>query len=109
MRKIVFDNVSLKGIYTIIESFQKLLNAYERIQPVVVNTIPMVNNIKTTIKVMGAFKNINKLNKNFDAVLDSLPDYIDENSEKQSEFIAESDVANPYYPWYTICRWYLWM
>ena len=98
MRKIVFDNVSLKGIYTIIESFQKLLNAYERIQPVVVNTIPMVNNIKTTIKVMGAFKNINNLNKNFDDVLDSLPDYIDENSEKKSEFIAESDVANPYYP-----------
>ena len=93
----MFGYINFKGIYSLLESSQKILNAYEKIQPVIVSSIPIINNLKTTIRVIGAFNKINK-NNNLISAFDYLPDYNEIDVSNKINIIKESDIENPFYP-----------
>ena len=97
MNRTMFGYINFKGIYSLLESFQKILNAYEKIQPVIVSSIPIINNFKTTIRVIGAFNKINK-NNNLISAFDYLPDYNEIDVSNKINIIKESDIENPFYP-----------
>ena len=57
--------------------------------PIIEQTRPMIDNIKTTFKVARAFKRFSS-ESSLEKAFDDLPDYQQE--------IKDSKVANPFYP-----------
>lgn len=92
---------SLQNINSLIDNAQKIVNVYNQALPIIEQTKPMINNIKTTFNVMRAFKKISK-EDSLESMFDKLPDYEDnkvvkENKDDKKETI-KSKVANPFYP-----------
>ena len=86
-----------KSIETIITGAQKLINVYEKAMPIINQSKPMIDNIKTTFKVAKAFKKISK-DSSLESAFDNLPDYQEETNKTNTS----NKVTNPFYPWYTI-------
>ncbi len=90
----LLSSSSLKNIDSIITGAQKLIVIYNKAVPIINQSKPMIDNIKTTFKVAKAFKrfsNESSLEKAFDV----LPDYEENTKEILKE---ESEVTNPFYP-----------
>lgn len=91
---------SLQNINSFIDNAQKIVNVYNQALPIIEQTKPMINNIKTTFNVMKAFKKISK-EDSLENMFDKLPDYEDNKIVKEKEEKTEalkSNVANPFYP-----------
>ena len=86
-----------KSIDTIITSAQKILNVYEKAMPIINQSKPMIDNIRTTFKVARAFKKFSN-DSTLEKAFDNLPDFEEENKETKTT----NKVTNPFYPWYTI-------
>ena len=84
-------------ITTLISNVQKIINVYERAIPIINQSKPMLDNIKTTFKVARAFKSFSN-ESSLEKAFDILPDY----KEGQQEINKPNKVTNPFYPWYTI-------
>lgn len=80
---------STKNITSLITGAQKLINLYNQAMPIIEQTRPMIDNIKTTFKVARAFKRFSS-ESSLEKAFDDLPDYQQE--------IKDSKVANPFYP-----------
>ena len=86
-------------INSFINGSQKVLNMYDKVRPVIQNTIPMINNLKTTFKVAAAVKRFGGLSSIVNEY-DKLDDYISEDDES-SLTETQYSIENPFYPWYT--------
>jgi hypothetical protein len=84
---------STKSIDTIITSAQKIINIYDRAIPIINQSKPMIDNIKTTFKVAKAFRKFSN-ESSLEKAFDNLPDF----EEKESESVKVNKVANPFYP-----------
>ena len=85
-----------KSIDTIITSAQKIINIYDRAIPIINQSKPMIDNIRTTFKVARAFKKFSN-DSSLEKAFDNLPDF-EEKNQKSKE---SNKVTNPFYPWYT--------
>ena len=86
-----------KSIDSIISSVQKVLNIYNKAVPIIEQSKPMINNIKTTFKVARAFRKFSN-DSSLEKAFDNLPDF--EEVTKENKVVNK--VTNPFYPWYTI-------
>lgn len=86
-----------KSIDSIISSVQKVLNIYNKAIPIIEQSKPMINNIKTTFKVARAFRKFSN-DSSLEKAFDNLPDF--EEVTKENKVVNK--VTNPFYPWYTI-------
>lgn len=86
---------SISSLNSLIDGAQKAINIYNKAVPIIKQTAPMINNIKTTFKVARAFKSFSK-ESSLEKAFDNLPDY---NQEKKEN--THSKLSNPFYPWYT--------
>lgn len=86
-----------KSIDTIITGAQKILNVYEKAIPIINQSKPMIDNIRTTFKVAKAFRKISN-ESSLEKAFDNLPDFEVEVKDTKDS----NKVANPFYPWYTI-------
>ena len=91
------SNTATKSIETIITSAQKLIGVYEKAMPIINQSKPMIDNIRTTFKVAKAFKRFSN-DSSLEKAFDNLPDY----QEQVKETKTSNKVTNPFYPWYTI-------
>lgn len=100
-RKTLFSSLmssnATKSIDTIITGAQKILNVYEKAKPIINQSKPMIDNIRTTFKVAKAFKKFSN-DSSLEKAFDNLPDFEEESKESKTS----KKVANPFYPWYTI-------
>ena len=78
-----------------IESVQKIISVYERAKPIIDKSVPVINNLKTTIKVARAFSGFS--NSEIEKAFDQIPD---SDSNESSNHIEQSSnkVAKPFYP-----------
>ena len=86
-----------KSITTLITNAQKIINIYDRAVPIINQSKPMIDNIKTTFKVAKAFRKFSN-ESSLEKAFDILPDY----NEEPKETKKVNKVTNPFYPWYTI-------
>ena len=85
-----------KTINNSISGVQKALTLYDKLIPIIKNTMPVVNNIKSTLSVVRAFRKINNNDLSFS--FDSLPDYNkDQKNTQKSNAINDKEVENPFY------------
>jgi len=109
LNKHIFNkNFNLNIINDSINSFQKVLSLYDKALPIILSVTPLVNNIKSTLSVVKAIRKINN-DKMFGVGFDSLPDYDEKETNQSQDLLNNKKVENPYYPWYTKCRWEKWM
>lgn len=89
---------SLSGLNGIINGAQKMIKLYDQAMPIINQTKPMIDNIKTTFRVAKVFRKMNNGNS-LEKAFDNLPDYDDVVNKKE---IVKEDIkiANPFYPWY---------
>ena len=85
-----------ESINTFITNAQKIISIYDRAMPIINQSKPMINNIKTTFKVAKAFKKFSS-SSSLEKAFDNLPDY----EEIKEETKEVRKVTNPFYPWYT--------
>ena len=93
----LFSPSSINRINSTIDSVQKLLLFYDKTKPIIIQTYPLLANIKTTLKVAKAFKSIDK-NYGIEQMIDNLPDYKIENNESKQGVEKDNKVAKPFYP-----------
>lgn len=94
----IISKVSFKDINNIISSAQKMINIYDRAIPIINQTKPMIDNIRTTLKVAKVFKGMNSSN-NLEKAFDNLPDYDGQETlktKKEEEVIKVNN--NPFIP-----------
>lgn len=80
-------------IETIISGAQKILNVYEKAMPIITQSKPMIDNIRTTFKVARAFKKFSN-DSSLEKAFDNLPDFDEEIKETKTT----NKVTNPFYP-----------
>lgn len=87
---------SLSGLNGIINGAQKMIKLYDQAMPIINQTKPMIDNIKTTFRVAKVFRKMNNGNS-LEKAFDNLPDYDDVVNKKE---IVKEDIkiANPFYP-----------
>ena len=93
----LLSSSATKSITTLITNAQKIISIYDRALPIINQSKPMIDNIKTTFKVAKAFKRFSN-ESSLEKAFDILPDYKEEIKETKSAI----KVTNPFYPWYTI-------
>ena len=79
-----------------IDGVQKILKIYEKTKPVIEQSLPTINNIKTTLMVAKAFKKISNQHS-IEEVLELIPNQ----NEEEKKFVKEKKdekVAKPFYP-----------
>lgn len=89
----------ISKINDLLNGSQRIINIYDRLRPVIQNSIPMINNLKTTLKVATALKKYGGFS-NIVSEYDKLEDYIDSNN-KSFQDEKQYPIENPFYPWYT--------
>ena len=89
----MLSNNATKSINSIISGTQKIINIYEKALPIINQSKPMIDNIKTTFKVAKAFRKFSS-ESSLEKAFDNLPDF----EEKESESVKVNKVANPFYP-----------
>ena len=94
---------SINKINSTIDSIQKVILFYERTKPIITQTYPLLNNIKTTFKVAKTFKQM-KNDVGLEQIIDSLPDYENESNNLKQTSKQDNQVAKPFYPWYNIIK-----
>ena len=82
-----------KSVDTLITSAQKILNVYEKAMPIINQSKPMIDNIKTTFKVAKAFRRFSN-ESSLEKAFDNLPDF----DKTINETKATNKVTNPFYP-----------
>lgn len=75
---------SLSKIGTILGNTQKVLNIYNQVSPIVKQAKPLINNLKTTMKVAKAFKRFSA-EDSLEKAFDNLPDYEEKKTEEKPE------------------------
>lgn len=94
----IISKVSFKDINNIISGAQKMINIYDRAIPIINQTKPMIDNIRTTFKVAKVFKKMNSSN-DLEKAFDNLPDYDNQETpqkENKEEVIKVNN--NPFIP-----------
>ena len=91
-----FSLDSTKKISETIDGVQKILKIYEKTRPVIEQSLPTINNIKTTLMVAKAFKKISNQHS-IEEMLDLIPDKKVEGKKIIKEK-TEEKVAKPFYP-----------
>ena len=89
----LFSASNLKSIDSFINNAQKVISIYDRALPIINQSKPMINNIKTTFKVAKAFKKFSN-DSSLEKAFDDLPDF----NEPIKEDKKDIKVANPFYP-----------
>ena len=84
------------SITNLINNAQKIISVYDRAIPIINQSKPMIDNIKTTFKVAKAFRKFSN-ESSLEKAFDILPDY----QETKEETNKPTKVTNPFYPWYT--------
>lgn len=100
LTSILLNGDTLKNINNYITNAQKIINVYNQALPIIEQTKPMINNIKTTFNVMRAFRKISK-EDSLENLFDKLPDYNEEVNKVNNKIDKDStdnEVANPFYP-----------
>ena len=89
------SNAKFDDVLKTLESVQKIISVYERAKPIIDKTVPVINNLKTTIKVARAFSGFS--NSEIEKAFDQIPD---SDSNESSNHIEQSSdkVAKPFYP-----------
>ena len=82
-----------KSITTLINNAQKLISIYDKAMPIITQSKPMIDNIKTTFKVAKAFKRFSN-ESSLEKAFDILPDF----EEQIKETKTANKVTNPFYP-----------
>ena len=89
---------SLTSLNGIINGAQKMIKIYDQAMPIINQTKPMIDNIRTTFRVAKVFKKMNNGNS-LEKAFDNLPDY-DEIINEKEEVKEDIKIANPFIPWY---------
>ena len=89
--------INISKLTDIIDGIQKGLVLYDKISPVIISSVPLINNIKTSFKLAAAFKKYNFFEMPSQEILE------DKNTEeskwyKSSQTQEERKLENPYYP-----------
>lgn len=87
---------SLTSLNGIITSAQKMIKIYDQAMPIINQTKPMIDNIRTTFRVAKVFKKMNNGNS-LEKAFDNLPDYDDIINEKE-KVKEDIKIANPFIP-----------
>lgn len=97
---------SLSKITTMIGNAQKVLNIYNQVSPIIKQAKPIINNLKTTLKVAKAFKSFSQ-EDSLEKAFDNLPDYNKqelkeetikkETKEKESIEEEQKGVPSPFF------------
>lgn len=87
---------SLSSLNGIINGAQKMIKIYDQAMPIINQTKPMIDNIKTTFRVAKVFRKMNNGNS-LEKAFDNLPDYDEVINEKEKEK-EDIKIANPFYP-----------
>lgn len=87
---------SLTSLNGIINGAQKMIKIYDQAMPIINQTKPMIDNIRTTFRVAKVFKKMNN-GDSLEKAFDNLPDYDEIINEKEK---AKEDIkiANPFIP-----------
>lgn len=94
----ILSKDSLASINSIITGAQKAISIYDRAVPIVKQSIPLINNVRTTFKVAKAFKSFAG-DSSLEKAFDNLPDYQEEEKkEPVQEKIKTEQENNPFYP-----------
>lgn len=91
---------SLASINNIINGAQKMIKIYDQAMPIINQTKPMIDNIRTTFRVAKVFKKMSNGNS-LEKAFDNLPDYDEEINKEDKVNKEEKDtikIANPFYP-----------
>lgn len=89
----LLSSSATNSITTLITNAQKIINIYDRAMPIIAQSKPMIDNIKTTFKVAKAFKRFSN-ESSLEKAFDILPDY----QEDVKETKIVNKVTNPFYP-----------
>lgn len=73
--------LSLSKVGTFIGNTQKVLNVYNQVSPIIKQTRPLINNLRTTFKVAKAFKKFSG-DDSLEKAFDNLPDFEKEPANK---------------------------
>lgn len=84
-----------KSIMGFVNNAQKIINIYNQAAPIIEQTKPMLNNIRTTFKVAKAFKRFSN-DSSLEKAFDNLPDFEEKPKEEKKE--TQTKVTNPFYP-----------
>lgn len=87
---------SLTSLNGIINGAQKMIKIYDQAMPIINQTKPMIDNIRTTFRVAKVFKKMNNGNS-LEKAFDNLPDY-DEIINEKEEVKEDIKIANPFIP-----------
>ncbi len=88
----------LSSLNGIINGAQKMIKIYDQAMPIISQTKPMIDNIRTTFRVAKVFKKMNNGNS-LEKAFDNLPDYDEVINDKVVEK-EDIKIANPFIPWY---------
>ena len=92
------SSFSLSKISTAIGNAQKVLNIYNQVSPIVKQAKPIIDNLRTTLKVAKAFKKFSN-EDSLEKAFDNLPDYqgtTSENSKKEEIIKEEENPSSDY-------------
>lgn len=87
---------SLTSLNGIINGAQKMIKIYDQAMPIINQTKPMIDNIRTTFRVAKVFKKMNNGNS-LEKAFDNLPDY-DEIINEKEKVKEDIKIANPFIP-----------
>ena len=87
---------SLTSLNGIINGAQKMIKIYDQAMPIINQTKPMIDNIRTTFRVAKVFRKISNGNS-LEKAFDNLPDY-DEVINEKEKVKEDIKIANPFIP-----------